>query len=196
MHMQSSGFERPATGAGLFVSMAWLVGLMPNLCGCTELNPHYDPDGGPLCLPGERRCAAPDRVEVCTQDATAFETVRTCFGGSHCDDGLCLPDVPPFPCDRGSDCELASSVCTVAVDPAQVSRLDTFCLPAPFPGGRLGGQACTGHDQCLSGWCFRSLCFEACGDAADCTNEQHLCRTFDVTVDGVRDSRSITGCAP
>lgn len=178
------------------MSVILLLPLCVAASACTELNPHFDPDGGPLCSAGERRCAAGDLVEMCTQDATAFEAVRTCFPGSHCDTGLCVPDAPPLPCDRGVDCATGGSACTVVVNPTVPSLLGTYCLPAPNPSGRMGGQACTSHEQCFSGWCFRSLCFEACVEAADCTNAQHGCRTFDVTVDGVRDDRSITGCAP
>src|SRR4030042_619407 len=124
---------------------------------------------------------------MCTQDATALEAVRTCFDGSHCGDGLCLPDAPAVPCDRADDCTVAGEACTVLVEPTLTSRLGTFCVPAPNPLGRPGGQACVAHVECFSGWCFRSVCFEACADVADCTNEQHQCRVLDLTVDGVRD---------
>lgn len=180
-----------------FLGLAWLGLVAGLLGGCTELNPHFDPDGGPLCVAGERRCDPGGTViEMCTTDATAFEAVRSCFAGSHCGDGLCLPDSPTVPCERVADCTGTGEACTVLVDPVAPARLGTYCLPAPYASGRLGGQACAEHEQCFSGWCYRSVCFEACVEAADCTNTQHQCRVFDVTVDGVRDSRSISGCAP
>lgn len=184
---------RCARASGIALGLA---AALATLGGCQELNPHFDPDGGPLCVAGERSCGSASEVVICTSDATGFDPMRTCYDGSHCDTGLCLPDAPAAPCDRLADCTAAGTTCTVLVDPAQTSRLGTFCLEAPNPLGRVGGQACTAHDQCLSGWCFRSLCFEACADGSDCTNPQHRCRTFDVTVDGVRDNLNVLGCAP
>lgn len=162
-----------------------------------ELNPHFDLDAGLPCNPGERQCAEGDlAVEICTQDATGFEPLRQCFTQSHCVLGGCVPDDPVVPCISGPDCSEPGAACTVLVDPQDPARLGTYCLPAPSPTGRLGGQACVAHDQCHSGWCFRSLCFEACGVEAHCTNDQHQCKVLDVTVDGVRDGRSIHGCVP
>ncbi len=165
--------------------------------GCTELNPDYDPDGGPVCVAGQRQCDNTGlEIEICTEDATGFVPLRSCFAESHCAQGACVPDDPTTPCARAADCTATAEGCTVAVSPTQPDQLGTWCLPLPYPGGRTGGQACTAHDQCQTGWCFRRVCFEACTDAAECTNEQHECVRFDVTVDGVRDSYHVQGCAP
>lgn len=165
--------------------------------GCTERNPSFDPDGGAPCVSGERQCDDQGlTIEICTEDATGFTDLRECYTASHCDDGVCVPDSAAEPCVKAADCTAAGDACSVLVDPAQPDRLGTWCLPSPNPAGRTGGQACSSHVQCQSGWCFRQVCFEACTEASDCTNNQHQCVRLNVTVDGVRDSYNIQGCVP
>lgn len=175
-----------------------LVGLvfLVAVSGCDELNPDFDPDGGPICSPGERRCGPDSGVPEVCESATAWTPVAACWTGSGCSDGLCLPDSPFERCEHVSDCATAGDACTVFVDPEVVTSLGTFCVPPPNPAGRPGGQACSVHGECASGWCFRLVCFEACGDASQCTNTLHECAVLNVTVDGVRESSLIRGCVP
>ncbi len=201
--MHSSGSRPPSVASGsrggatpLWIGLPVLALSALWVAACTELNPHFDPDGGPLCVAGERRCdATGDSIEICTEDATAFEPLRDCFDQSRCVGGACTPNTGTADCERPTDCA-SDQACTVLVDPLQPDRLGTWCLPAPNPAGRVGGQACTSHAECRSGWCFRQVCFEACVDASDCTNEQHQCLQLNVTVDGVRDYYNIQGCVP
>jgi hypothetical protein len=167
------------------------------LSGCTERNPDYDPDAGPDCRPGERRCAsAVEAVEVCAESGAAWVAERDCFGGTDCTAGACLPEAEATRCATPLACDGATEVCTVVADPELPGRLGTYCLPPPVPAGRSGGQACTQHGECRSGWCFRRVCYEACVEASTCTNQQHECATLDVTVDGIREALAIHGCAP
>lgn len=171
--------------------------LAVSLAACTERNPTFDPDGGPICIAGERQCdPGALSIEICTEDATGFVPLRDCYDGSQCEDGLCMPGAGATACGRAADCTATSDECTVLVNPLQPDRLGTWCLPAPHVLGRPGGQACSVHEECRSGWCFRQVCFEACQAASDCTNTQHQCVRLNVTVDGVRDSYNIQGCVP
>lgn len=150
-----------------------------------------------MCSAGDRRCDSTGlAIQICTEDATGFADVRTCFAATHCAGGACLPDAPATPCARAADCAASGRVCSVAADAQDPTALATYCLPSPFPAGRPGGQACANHAECQSGWCFRQVCFEACGETSECTNPAHVCVTFDVTVDGVRDSIHVRGCGP
>lgn len=164
--------------------------------GCDELNPDFDPDGGPICAPGERRCGAVGDVPEVCQSATEWTALSACWTGSGCAEGLCLPTEPFERCDHVSGCATATHECTVFVDPDAVTHLATFCVAPPNAGSRPGGQACSVHDECASGWCFRRVCFEACSDASQCTNTLHECALLDVTVDGVRENGLIHGCVP
>ncbi len=176
------------------VSLVLLAALAP--LGCDELNPDFDPDGGPVCSPGMRRCdPETEQPQVC-QAATSWTTLSPCFVGSGCSEGLCLPGEPFLRCDSVADCSTAGDLCTVFVDPEELTHLGTFCVPPPNPGGRPGGQACTLAEDCASGYCFRRVCFEACSDASQCTNTGHDCAPLDVTVDGVRDAGRVKGCVP
>lgn len=163
--------------------------------GCDELNPDFDPDGGPICAPGERRCSVDGVPEVC-QSATSWTALEACWGGSACSDGLCLPEAPFERCTHVAECTTAGDVCTAFVDPDALAALATFCVVPPNASGRPGGQGCSSHDECASGWCFRRVCFEACSDASQCTNTLHECALLDVTVDGVSDNTHIYGCVP
>jgi len=206
MRMRPSAFS-PCGGAGStgprmlsceeLLALALLAALAVLLGACIERNPYFDPDGGPLCAAGERQCSTGGLdIEICTEDATGFTVSRTCFASTHCQSGACVPDAPATPCARAGDCQATGQVCSVAVDPEQPAQLATYCVPPPYPAGRPGGQACASHAECRSGWCFRQVCFEACQDASECTNPQHTCVRFDVTVDGVRDSVHVRGCGP
>jgi len=161
---------------------------------CDELNPAFDPDGGPICSPGERRCSGVGGVPEVCQTATEWTALPACWTGSGCVDGTCQPTAPFERCEHVSDCATVGDECTVFVDPDQVADLGTFCVAAPVPGGRPGGQACTLPGDCASGWCFRRVCFEACGDVSQCTNSLHECAILEVTVDGVQDGDHILGC--
>jgi hypothetical protein len=182
--------ELPALGAGVLV-----LGMVAG--ACTELNPDYDPDAGPVCQAGGRRCAtAVDAVEVCAEGGNAWVAERDCWAGTTCSAGACFPDAPLERCTHVADCEVGVEVCSVAADPDLAGHLGTFCLPPAVAGGHFGGQACAAHGECLSGWCFRRICYEACAEAATCTNTHHECALLDVTVDGVRDDTAIRGCVP
>ncbi|MFH2010754.1 MAG: hypothetical protein ABI333_29405 [bacterium] len=166
------------------------------LVGCDELNPNYDPDGGPVCERGERQCdSTGSTVQLCREPEDGFTDERDCWAGSSCLVGGCQPEDPADRCYQHADC-VAPELCTVLVDPDQPDHLGTFCIPAPLPAGRPGGQACSIHEDCQSGWCFRQVCFEACSDAGQCTNTQHECATLTVTVDGVQEAAAIHGCVP
>jgi hypothetical protein len=164
---------------------------------CTELNPDYDPDAGPECRSGQLRCAlAVDAVEMCAVGGGTWVADRDCWAGTTCSASACFPDAPLERCARVADCAAGVEVCSVAADPDLPLHLGTFCLPPAVPGGRIGGQACSAHGECQSGFCFRRICFEACTEAATCTNLQHECAVLDVTVDGLRDATAIRGCVP
>ena len=188
--MRRSGFKL------LGVVSAVLLGAALLAAGCTELNPDFDPDAGPVCSVGNRQCDVTGEItQICKADSS-WSDERECWAETGCTDGLCLPDNAALTCVQWADCQTAGTVCTVTVDPAASQQLGTFCLPAPVSGGSAGGQACSHHDQCASGWCFRQVCFEACSEAGQCTNTQHECDTLDVTVDGVRDSVHVKACVP
>jgi len=170
--------------------------LLCGWAGCDELNPDFDPDAGPPCAPGERRCSTTEGVpEGCQADAV-WTALPACWEGSGCSDGLCIPSVPFARCDHISDCSTVGDECTVFVDPEELTALGTFCVPPPIPGGRPGGQICFESSECASGWCFRRVCFEACSAADQCTNTGHECALLTVTVDGVREDSLIHGCVP
>ncbi len=170
-----------------------LIGAGP---GCDELNPDFDPDGGPVCSLGERRCNPDNGLPEVCQSLTAWTTLSECWPGSGCGEGVCLPDAPVERCDSVAACATAGDVCTVLVDPDTPTQLGTFCLEPPIATGRPGGQACSTSGDCQSGWCFRRVCYEACEDASHCTNVLHECALLDITVDGVHDSVHIHGCVP
>ena len=176
----------------------WLLALGVILAGaaCDELNPDFDPDSGLFCEAGERACGAtPGVIRVCSPSGW---TEADCFGGTECVEGTCQPESPVVRCDSQADCA-DTERCTVLVDPdtpATAPHLGTFCIPTPVDGGRPGGQACSGDGECQSGWCFSSICFEACTDSSHCTNPLQECAPLDVTVDGVRESARINGCVP
>jgi hypothetical protein len=183
----------PTSGSkALVAGLALLLGV----AGCDELNPEFDPDAGPLCSPGERRCSTAEGVPEVCQTGGVWIELLACWEGSGCSDGLCLPSVPFERCEHVTDCGTVGDECTVFVDPDQVTDLGTFCVAPPIPGGRPGGQVCSASSECASGWCFRSVCFEACGDASQCTNTGHECALLNVTVDGVREDALIHACVP
>lgn len=179
-------------------AIAVLAGLLllGGSAGCDELNPDFDPDGGAVCSPGERRCSTDGGVPEVCQSAAAWTQLPACWTGSACSDGMCLPVSPFERCENVADCANVGDECTVFVDPEAVAALGTFCVAPPNPSGRPGGQACSTRDECASGWCFRRVCFEACSDASQCTNTLHECALLDVTVDGVQEGAIIHGCVP
>ena len=157
---------------------------------CTEPNPDYDPNYVPPCDSGTARCSDDGAsIELC-RDGT-FQTYRTCWAGTSCDDAHCVPDDGvPF-CEVPEDCD-SGRVCTAVVLREQQS-VGTACIPVPYPDGRDAGMACVHGEDCKSGWCFRSVCYQPCLTNADCPDSMQ-CAELSVTIDSVRGV--LKGCVP
>ncbi|MBU1219021.1 hypothetical protein KKF34_06090 [Myxococcota bacterium] len=164
-----------------------------SLNACTEPNPDYDPDYAPPCKSGALSCSEDStNITVCIKDAVSGEMIwtedKTCWSGTGCLDGYCAP-IPETPeCTVQADCE-EGLVCTALADAD--NSLSNWCISPPIENGRLGGYACASHDQCLSGWCFRNVCYTPCVTSDDCPLEDE-CDTLKVTIDNVQDN--INGC--
>jgi hypothetical protein len=118
----------------------------------------------------------------------SWEIQKTCWSGTACAGRWCGPDNATA-CALPTDCTTAGEVCTAVTD-AQ-NHIGTYCIPAPFPTGRSPGQACSRHEECQSGWCFRRTCFMPCEVSEQCPHDE-TCEDLNVTVDHVQDS--IRGC--
>ncbi|MCD6497719.1 MAG: hypothetical protein J7M25_05355 [Deltaproteobacteria bacterium] len=181
--------------AGLVGSMLLLLVLF----ACTEKNPDYDPNR--FCDPGTRRCLDDQTRQVCLPSATwpdgdaGTPWTETCWTGAVCENGICVASPNAVRCSKQGDCA-ANEVCTVLVDPKDPTSLGTFCIAPPYPGKLTAGQACNAADDCAAGLCTRHVCFDACTVAADCRNQQLVCETLDVTVEGVRRAGVVSGCVP
>lgn len=158
---------------------------------CTEPNPSYDPNFVPPCSAGQLRCADTSQLFICVTDENGKNTWtlhKTCWSGTICNTSWCAPDGASA-CSLPSDCTRTEDVCTVLVSD---EHLANYCIPSPNPQGREPGRACSRHEDCLSGWCFRRTCYHPCVTAQDCPfNEE--CVNLTVTVDHVQDV--IRGCA-
>ncbi len=160
--------------------------------GCTEPNPGYDPLFVPPCEVGARQCGESLRnLLVCqeTEGQNPTWTIeKTCWEGTACSTAWCGPG-DSSACDLPSDCTGAGEVCTAVTDAED--HIGTYCIPSPFPGAREPGRACSRHEECASGWCFRRTCFHPCEETSQCPFSD-TCETLNVTVDQVQDS--LRGC--
>ncbi len=187
-----------SAGSLVFAGLGGATLVLASLLACTEKNPDYDPDA--YCTAGERRCAGELVVEVCMPsnewpDLSSGEPwVQDCWDGTTCDEGACVPS-PVQPCVTQADCS-GSDVCTILVDPGWSDRLATFCIPSPNPSGFESGVACNSGDQCKSGRCTRQVCFSACQSPSDCSTDGYECVGLELTIDGVRSNKTVSGCVP
>ncbi len=149
---------------------------------CTERNPDYDPNYVPPCDNGTARCSEDERaIELCRDGE--FHIFRECWNGTSCDDAHCVPDDGvPF-CKIPDDCG-NGLVCTAVVFSEQ-QAVGNSCIPAPHPDGREAGQSCAKGEDCKSGWCFKSVCYQPCLTDDDCPDSMN-CAELSVTIDSVR----------
>ncbi len=126
-------------------------------------------------------------VGACTNDGG-------CLPETHCDQGVCVPDLPPGePCQRSSQCDsnfcvdgvccgdLCNGPCVSCALPGKVGMCsphesgtdpENDCPDAQFCGGngkcvgenRPDGSACDSAAQCASGFCADGVCCNAACD--------------------------------
>ncbi len=160
---------------------------------CTEPNPDYDPLFVPPCNVGTLKCGMdPLNLLVCLSvDGQDPDWVldRRCWNGTQCNDAYCGPGENSVDCSSPEDCTGEGAVCTAIRDAPD--HIGTYCIPTPFPGARVPGQACSRHEDCLSGWCFRQSCFFACSSSSDCPDTLN-CTSLSVTLDNIQGS--VKGC--
>ena len=159
---------------------------------CTEPNPDYDPLYVPPCELGALQCGEyPQHLMVCLEEDggdPTWQIQRRCWDGTVCAGAWCGPDGAPA-CATVEDCTTAGEVCTAVTDSDHT--IGTYCIPSPTPTGRVAGQACSRHDECQSGWCFRRTCFMPCETSDQCPFSE-TCEDLSVTVDHVQ--ATIRGC--
>jgi hypothetical protein len=160
---------------------------------CTEKNPDYIPDYEPDCTIGNAICSEDgSSILVCQtldgSDSPVYSPEKSCWEGTLCFDGFCGPG-DSTECANTDDCEI-DEVCTAV--PVSRSELGTFCIPPPIPTGRDAGLACSVHDECKSGYCFRRTCFTGCDSTSACPFNDE-CVSLQVTIDGIKGE--IEGCA-
>lgn len=166
--------------------------LFAGLAGCTEPNPSYDPLFVPPCEVGTFKCGeSPRTLLACLEEDgqdPAWELLKTCWPGTICTGSWCGPGTA-LPCSLPAECTVAGEVCTAVTD--SQDHIGNYCIPAPIPGGREPGRACSRHEDCTSGWCFRRTCYHPCGLTEDCPFSG-TCENLNVTVDHTQDT--IRGC--
>jgi hypothetical protein len=166
--------------------------------------------GTGVCLPGVSLSCAPYTCDG-VQCAAGCTAERPCAAGNFCQGGRCLPLVAngggctdaaqctSGSCVDGRCCgEKACGVCQACTGPGGTCVKVTS---APDPGTcsdgqtcsadgackKLGGQACAGAGECLSGFCASGVCCEsACNGACQsCAmpGAAGMCRTVSFAAD-------------
>jgi hypothetical protein len=170
----------------IFTIVVNMVGI-----GCTEPNPDYDSDFVPPCSSGELKCSEDQsQILVCLENdegKKVFTPDKVCWDGTVCVQDFCEP-APEESCQFQADCQ-GDDICTAVVGSS--GRIDNFCIPSPVPDGREVGKACSDHDQCYSGWCFRRTCYTPCVEDSDCPFSED-CVVLSITIDSIKGS--VRGC--
>ncbi|MBN2725239.1 MAG: hypothetical protein JXR95_14340 [Deltaproteobacteria bacterium] len=174
------------------VKISLIILTLAGFISCTEPNPDYDPNYEPPCKAGTLSCNDEStEITVCIKDDTntmTWQTDRTCWEDTLCSDGFCAPESSISTCETQSECP-PTYICTALAD--SKTSINSYCIKNVNPEGRDGGYACSSHDSCKSGWCFRNTCFTPCMTSDDCPLDTE-CTTLNITIDNIQDS--VLGC--
>jgi hypothetical protein len=163
-------------------------------CSCTGDNLRFQPPP-PACTGSAPSCIGQRPVDCVAADGGTVLRAQPCPSAATCADGRCVPPDGATTCAREEECGPDGS-CTALVDPAS-GTLRTFCVGAE--GTLVGPAACERASECRSNLCLptakggSSLCYLACQSSRDCP-PLYVCRTFNITITGIRGT--ISGCGP
>lgn len=153
-------------------------------------------DTGLLCVTynqegTDQRCTSACEADVPDSCGRGFECISIPVndppGASV---GLCIPDNPR--CETDADCR-EDEVCNIAL--AEEGGLVRICTRKE--GVKAGGEACSVHAECASGFCLSGLgiCFGVCDRPSDCAG-QSTCVEVTFTLDDEGDSDTVPACFP